>query len=217
MIVYLKRRLYFLLIFSFTISQGQIDRDAIFSLPRLTNTEMLGIANPYLGSILYNTDDNNVYKFDGTSWVRIDETLTLDSVILNREGGYTLPNATNVYFDFPINANHIQSIDTDVFEIIGDGEIRVLESGVYLISAELSTSNLPSGDIKYILGAFRNGTLIGYLTRGSVNLPNTDWWGASGVLMYNFTANDEIRIRYVLNAGQTLTGRFINIGITKMK
>ncbi len=207
----------FLLFFIVTVSYSQLDGDAVFSLPKVTNAEMLGVISPNTGSLVYNTDDDSIYKFDGTNWVKTDTASSLKSVVLNRTGGYLLPNATNTYFDFPINTAHTQSIDSDTFTVTGNGSIRVLRDGVYMISAELSTSNMPAGDTKYIIGAFRNGGLIGYLTRGSVSLPNRDWWGGTGVLMYNLNANDIIQIRYVLNAGETLNGRFMNIGITKIK
>lgn len=212
-----KLSLCFFLCLIVEVSFSQIDSDAIFTLPKLTNAEMLGIITPNTGSLVYNTDDNSIYKFDGTNWVKTDAASSLKSVVLDRVGGYTLPNLPNRYFNFPINATHTQSIDADTFTVTGNGAIRVLKTGVYMISAELSTSNMPAGNTKYIIGAFRNGGLIGYLTRGSVSLPNRDWWGGTGVLMYNLNANDVINIRYVLNAGRTLNGQYMNIGITKIK
>lgn len=206
-----------LIVFNICLLSAQIDGDAIFSLPKLTNSEMLTVNSPYIGSLVYNTTDDSIYKYNGIAWVKTDTASSLKTVVLNRTGGYSLPNSTNTYYDFPLNASHVQTIDSDVFTITGDGAIRVLQAGVYLISAELSTSNMPSGNTKYIIGAFRNGGLMGYLTRGSVSLTSSDWWGGTGVLMYSLNANDIVTIRYVLNAGGTLTGRFINIGITKVK
>ncbi len=62
-------RIYLLLLFALIINQNvlqaQIDGDAIFSLPKLTNSEMLSVTTPYLGSMVYNTDDNSIYKFNG--------------------------------------------------------------------------------------------------------------------------------------------------------
>ncbi|SEB38793.1 hypothetical protein SAMN04489761_0361 [Tenacibaculum sp. MAR_2009_124] len=206
----------FLVLFSFQYISAQIDANSLFALPRATNTEMLGITAPNTGSLLYNTDDNSIYKFNGTNWSAIDDTAKLKSIILNRDGGYSLPNATNTYYNFPINNSHVQYIDNDVFQVVSNGTIRVLKTGIYMISAELSTSNMPVGNTKYIIAAFRNNNLIAYLNRGSVSLTNQDWWGSTGVVMYNLNANDQISLRYVLNAGGTLNGRLINIGITKM-
>ena len=194
----------------------QIEANAIFGLTQHTNSEMLSVISPNKGSMVYNTDDDKIYKFDGSSWVPIEAVSSLKSIVLNRTGGYTLPTGTNRYFDFPINASNIQSIDPSVFSVVANGTIRILEAGTYLIAGGLSTSNMPSGSTKYIIGAFRNGVLIGYLTRGFVTLPNDDWWGGTGFLMYNFNANDTITLRYVLNAGRTLTGRFMNVGISKV-
>lgn len=142
------------------------------------------------------------------------------TIVLNRLGtgnNTLLPNATNTYFDFPLDATHTQVNTGSNYTVVGNGEIRVLTDGVYLLSASLSTNNMPSGGIKYIIGAFVNGSLIGYLTRGFVTLPSTDWWGGSGVLMYNLQANDVVNMRYVLNNnGNALSARYVNIGITKI-
>ncbi len=189
---FLKSSLCFFLCFVVEITFSQIDGDAIFTLPKVTTTEMLGISTPNTGSLVYNTSDDGIYKFNGSSWLRIDASSSLKSVVLNRTSGYTLPNSTNTYFDFPINNTHVQSLDSDVFTIVGNGRIKVLNSGVYMIAAELSTSNMPAGDTKYIIGAFRNNSLIGYLTRGSVDLPSQDWWGGTGILTYNLNKDDEI-------------------------
>ncbi|CAM1363048.1 hypothetical protein [Tenacibaculum xiamenense] len=206
----------FLVLFSFQCINAQIDANSLFALPRATNTEILSITAPNPGSLVYNTDDNGIYKFNGTNWSAIDDTAKLKSVILNRNGGYNIPNSTNTYYNFPINNGHVQYIDNDIFQVVSNGTIRILKTGIYMISAELSTSNMPAGNTKYIIAAFRNNNLIAYLNRGSVSLTNQDWWGSTGVVMYNLNANDLISLRYVLNAGQTLHGRLMNIGITKM-
>ncbi len=194
----------------------------VAGFPSGTTAQINAITSPVESVIAYSTDEKLFYYFDGTNWVQLNnpELNSLKVVVLNRTGGYTLPNQTNQYQDFPINATHTQTIDTDVFSVTGNGEITVLQDGVYLMSAELSTSNMPAGGTKYIIGAFRNNNsnLIGYLTRGFVTLPSRDWWGGTGVLMYQLNANDRIKMRYVLNAGGTpLTGRFMNIGITKLR
>lgn len=211
-------------LFSFGNLSAQVNANSVLTLHKVSTSDMLAIITPNTGSMVFNTDDNSIYRFDGTDWIQLlDKLNSIQSVVLDRVSGYTLATTNNTYFNFPVNSSHTQSIDDDIFEVLGDGTIRVLEDGVYLISAELSTSNLPAGNIKYIIAAFVNGTsnpadIIGYLTRGFVTLNSTDWWGGTGVLTYNLNANDVVRIRYVLNAGGSdLTGRFINISITKIK
>ncbi|WP_299713237.1 hypothetical protein [uncultured Tenacibaculum sp.] len=206
-----------LLLLSIALNSQVLSGVPVSGFPSGTTAQIQAITSPVESVITYSTNEKIFYYYNGTNWVPLNNPNSLKVVVLNRTGGYTLPNATNTYFDFPINGSHIQTIDSDVFTVTGNGKIRVLQSGVYLISAELSTSNMPSGGTKYIIGAFRNGSLAGYLTRGFVTLPSQDWWGGTGVLMYSLNANDEISLRYVLNAGRTLTGRFINIGVTKLK
>ncbi len=140
------------------------------------------------------------------------------TIILNRQGGNNiLPTATNTYFDFPINSNHIQVNQGSTYSVTGNGEIQINEDGLYQLSASLSTNNLPAGGTKFILGVFLNGTLIGYLSRGFVTLPSQDFWGTSGTLSYVLSAQDRVRFRYVLNAGgATLNAVFINASISKL-
>ncbi|SNR16350.1 hypothetical protein [Tenacibaculum jejuense] len=206
-----------LLLYVFVAKSQVLPGVPVSGFPSGTTAQIQAISSPVESVIAYSTDEKIFYYYEGTNWIPLNNPNSLKVVVLNRTGGYTLPNATNTYFDFPINAAHTQTIDSDVFTVTGNGRIRILQTGVYLISAELSTSDMPSGGTKYIIGAFRNGGLIGYLTRGFVTLPSQDWWGGTGVLMYSLNANDEITLRYVLNAGRTLTGRFMNIGITKMR
>ncbi len=213
----------FLTLINSSFVNAQLGASSVLQLQNVSNAEMLAIVSPNTGSLVYNTSDEGVYKFNGTNWVRADVKNSLKTLVLDRTGGYTLATTNNTYFDFPLNATHVQTIDSDTFEVTGDGTIRILADGVYMISAELSTSNMPAGTTKYIIAAFLNGTanpgdIMGYLNRGFVTLPSQDWWGATGVLMYTLSQNDIIRLRYVLNAGgANLTGRFINIGITKVK
>lgn len=120
-----------------------------------------------------NTDVNNLITkiWDGNAWRDIE--IESKTVILNRDGG-TLPTATNSFFDLPVNTTHIQSINTTYYNVSGTGEITVLKDGNYLISGELSTTNMPSGDTKFILAMFINGVRRGYLSRGSTSLANED-------------------------------------------
>lgn len=211
--------LLFILVFQYTIAQ--IDSDNLMGLPVATTAERnaIPVGTINVGSLIYDSDELAIYQFNGTVWERLVAESSR-TIVLNRVGSGTntlLPNATNTYFDFPLNAAHIQVNTGSNYTVIGNGQIRVLSDGVYILTASLSTNNMPSGATKYIIGAFRNGSLIGYLTRGFANLPSSDWWGGSGSLMYNLSANDVIRIRYVLNnGGSALSARYLNIGITKI-
>lgn len=187
---------------------------------------------PVENDVWFDTSDTPtiVKIYDGTSWKEVTEEYSESkTVILNRfvnGNNNLLVNSNNSYFNFPLNDTHIQTINNDYFEVptttYGNGSILIKQDGNYLLSAELSTSNMPSGNTKYIIAVFANGTsnpgnIIGYLTRGSVRLSGTDWWGGTGTLMYRLSAGDEIIFRYVINAnGNPLNARFLNIGVTKL-
>ncbi|WP_442267604.1 hypothetical protein ACSIGC_08015 [Tenacibaculum sp. ZS6-P6] len=81
-----------------------------------------------------------------------------------------------------------------LYNVTGTGEVTILKKGNYLISGELSTTNMPSGDIKFILAVFINGVRQGYLSRGFASIPNQDFWGTTGTLMYPLNDNDIINI-----------------------
>ncbi len=204
----------------FTLS-AQIDANSLFGLPSATTTDInnIDVTTIQEGALVFDTNQKMMFQFDGTNWVALSQDISR-SIVLNRSltgNNGLLVNATNTYFDFPLDLAHQQVNTGNTFEALGNGEVRVETAGVYLLSASLSTSNMPAGDTKYIIGAFLNDNLIGYLTRGFASLPNTDWWGASGILIYNLNANDRVKFRYVINNnGTPLHARFLNIGITKI-
>lgn len=215
------RSIYIVFFFLYAYGFSQIDSDGLMGLPVTTTAQRtaIPIATINQGSLVYDSDELAIYQFNGTIWEKLSADVSR-TIVLDRLGtgnNTLLPNATNTYFDFPLDASHTQVNTGSNYTVVGDGEIRVLTDGVYIISASLSSNNMPSGGVKYIIGAFLNGSLIGYLTRGFVTLPSTDWWGASGILMYNLQANDVVNIRYVLNNnGNALSARYVNIGITKI-
>jgi len=191
------------------------DAQLLVKIEGATTSEINAITGAEEGMLTYDTSEKKLKTYDGINWSTDD---TASTIILNRvNGGAILNTATNTYFDLPLTAAHTQVNTGSAFTIVGTSEIRINQDGVYLISAALSTSNMPSGSTKYILAARRNGALIGYLTRGFVTLPNVDFWGASGTLMYQLSTNDVINIQYVINAGgSTLNNIFSNAAITKL-
>lgn len=183
-----------------------------------TSTQIDSIANDslaYEGDIYYD-NQNDTYYIGVSNGTLVVISTSTKSIVLNRAGG-SIATANNTYIDMPLTSAHIQTINTKYYNVTGTASIRVLEDGVYMVSSSLSVTNLPSGNTKYILGMYINGTLRSYLTRGSVSLPSNDYWGASGVTAYTLNANDVISIRYVLNAGgSTLNTAFANISVSKL-
>lgn len=183
-----------------------------------TQTEINSFTNEEEGMLIYNEDTKQLNFFEGTNWVAPSNTSK--TLVLNRANNGNndlITNRNNQYFDFPINASHELNNTGGIFQTLGNGRIRVNQAGTYFMSAAFSVRDMPSGDTKYIIGLFINGALRGYLSRGFASLPNRDWWGTSGTIVYPLNANDEVRFRYVVNNnGRPLDAVFINIGITQL-
>jgi len=190
--------------------------------PRMTNSEMLAIPSPLDGSIVYNNTFSSLFLYSSGTWNDLTRP-DLPSAVLRREYPSESTNGivatgNNTYYNFPLNTADVTSIDNSYFQITGNGTLRILEGGNYMVSSGFAVSNLPSGNRKYIIGVYRNNSLIGYLVRGNVNFPSgTNEWGTSGVLVFSFNANDVVSLRYVLNnSGTSLNARYFNIGIVKL-
>lgn len=231
------KNIFLVIIFILSIKTfSQLEEGQVFTIPNVTEINMNAL-NPNEGSVVYNTDDDGIYKYNGTVWTKIDNSL--QALVLNSDsGGPTMGAETIIandnYNDFPLDGGDVQTIDNNIFQINGDGEIEVLEDGVYFITAGLSSDNsFPEDDyIKYAIAAFLNNEtgginqndLIGFFTRGYVDIPaqggDNEYWGGSGTLIYLLEANDVINVRYrfdVPDGNTTFTSWLINIGITKIQ
>lgn len=191
-----------------------------FVPPRMTTAQMNAIVSPLNGSIIYNTTEDAMYLKTSTGWKSMF-FVNNDVVLLNKEftaGNNALSTTNNTYFDLPIDNTSLIQNDPTTYNVTGNGTINILKTGVYSIVAGLSTSNLPAGNIKYIIAVFKNGTLYNYLLRGIANNPATDEFGFSGSTGIAANNGDVIKIRYVLNnSGTPLDAKYINIGITRLK
>ena len=196
-------------------SSFQVDSTVgAFIPPRMTNTQMNAIPTPLPGAVVFNTTAKSLFVFSNSVW----KILSNPTLILNKAGG-TISTNDNTYYNFIVGASDILLTDATTYSVTANGTITINRTGAYAISASFSTNNLPAGNHKYIIGAFRNGTLIGYLSRGFVTIPGTgsDYFGASGILNYYFNAGETLELRYVLNNGNTsVSAVFFNIGISKM-
>jgi len=187
-----------------------------FVPPRMTTDEMNLISTPLDGSLIFNTSVNSYYVYKNGTW----SSSSNSSIIINKNfssNNNALETPNNSYVTFPIGADDVIANNTNIYQVVSNGVVKIKENGNYLFSASLSTSNMPSGNKKYILGIYKNNALVAYLSRGFSSLPSQDYWGTSGNVMYPFSANDLVKFRYVLNNdGNTLNAKFINFGITKL-
>ncbi len=190
--------------------------------PRMTDAEMLAIPSPLDGSIVYNNTTSSLYLYSSGEWNDLTRP-DLPSAVLRKEYEETSTNGivntdNNQYSNFPLDQSDVTFIDNSYFRVVSNGTIRILEKGNYMISSGFAVNNLPAGNKKFIIGVYRNNTLIGYLVRGNVNFPSgPNEWGTSGVLVFSLNTNDDLSLRYVLNnGGVKLNARFFNIGIVKL-
>ena len=187
--------------------------------PRMTTAQMNAIPTPLDGALVYNTTQKNWYiRTDGV-WHAFTRSET-PSVILNRQGGTVEISSSEILTPFPLNQNNILANDSKFYALSSNaGEVKVLRSGTYLITAGFSTSNLDSGSKIYRVEVFVNNTISEIITNGEINIPGTtDYWGTSGNILLTLNANDLVSIKYILKGlnQDTRNGKFFNIGLSKL-
>ncbi len=62
------KNIFYLLFLFFGFANAQIQGSLLLGLTNATTTEMNSVVNPIEGSVLYNSDDNQVYVYDGLQW-----------------------------------------------------------------------------------------------------------------------------------------------------
>lgn len=83
----------------FTLSVcAQIDANSVTGTPTATTAEMNAIVGPNIGSVLYNTDDDAIYRYTSTGWQKNSDDQYDDEVLLRTaidmdEGGAGSPTA----------------------------------------------------------------------------------------------------------------------------
>lgn len=65
----LSQRILLSLLFCTSMIYAVFTEDLVLQIQTGTQVEMTGMATPQLGYTVYNTDDNKIYVYDGTSWV----------------------------------------------------------------------------------------------------------------------------------------------------
>lgn len=188
--------------------------DKTFVPPRMTNVQMLAIPNPLIASIVYNTTFNSLYIYNSLGWKSMLETDN-PNLICKKSGG-SLMVSNNTYYNFPLNSTHIQSQNASTYEIISNGKIRIKENGIYMVGAQLSVNNMPSGTKAYSIAVFKNETLIGLLNKNESIQSSTDYWGTSGMMTFRFAIGDEIEIKYLVNNNQSLSLVFAAFSFVKI-
>lgn len=71
--------------------EAQIDGGLLLGLINATTTEMNAVSNPITGSLLYNTTENGVYKYNGSVWEKVGSS----SINWGTSGNSGLSGSTN--------------------------------------------------------------------------------------------------------------------------
>ncbi len=91
--------------------QAQIDAGLLLQLTNATTTEMNSITGPATGSLIFNTTDQRVYQYDGSSWIAVGGSSTTWGI-----SGNTGTSATTDYIgtsdsqDFVLKSNNSERI-----------------------------------------------------------------------------------------------------------
>lgn len=188
--------------------------NAAFVMPRMTDAQMTAINLPPIGAMVFNNSENLPYFRGQLGWSGFDINSN-PSIILSRNSGTFVTSPTTAY-NMILNASNIVSNSSAYFSVPDYGRIKVSRSGVYLLSVSLATTNMPAGNRNYYLAAYKNGVPIGYLSRSRLENPTTDYWGATGTLMYAAQAGDEFSFKYFISHNANLTTAFQTICMTKL-
>lgn len=119
----------------------------------------------------------------------------INKLIYSRYASGTVASNGFTFFKLPINS--VQDMDK-IFSV-SDDSISVSQTGLYRAAANVCFENFPVGTTKYILALYKNDTLYGYLSRGFITFPKSDFWGLSGLLLIPLNAGDNINYRFLIN------------------
>ncbi len=146
-------------------------------IPRMSVADRDNIASPATGLIVYVTDDNRFYYFDGTTWVQMQNSGK--SWLLNGNAG-----TTGVEFLGTTDAQALifKTNNTERIQINSDGNV-----GVNVAPDNDKRFFVESSTDDYI-GYFRSTktTTDDVAVAGVVN--NTDWWGIGGYFSGGYKA-----------------------------
>jgi len=185
---------------------------------RINTAQMNAIVNPMEGSIVFNSTRETPFVYINGVWVELIGNRT--PTLLLRRAGDVFPTSLTNEFQLPVNATHILENDPTTFTVNSSGKITILQSGVYLFSVTLSTTNIASGNRKFYLKLYKNNIVRGILSSISFTMPATpvtDFWGGNGSVVIDAAVNDVFDLRYFLNESVNKTIAIISCSITKIK
>lgn len=185
-----------------------------FVPPRMTNAQMLAINSPLISSLIYNTTFNSLYIYNSLGWKSMTETDNA-TLVCKKKGG-SLAVSSGIYYNLPLNNSNVSSQNSVTYEIISDGKIRIKENGIYMVSAQLAVSNLPSGTKKYALELYKNNLPVAIFNKNESVQSNKDYWGTTGMVTMNFSIGDVVDLKYLIDNNSALDLVFASFSFVKI-
>ena len=153
----------------FISSVQALEKDLVFQLKSGTHAEINAIVAPIIGMMVYNTDDNKIYDYNGTAWASLHTPPTVIAktasyVLTENDNGAVLTFNSSTAMTLtipsglPIGYNvSVYQIDTGKVTIIGSGatiknrlsrfKTAGKNAGVGIVSTSTDVYHL-SGDLK---------------------------------------------------------------------
>ncbi len=171
-----------------TAAKAQIEGTSLPSLPSLTTAEMSGATGVYIGSSIFNTNEQKVYRFTSSGWVTNTDN----------------QDASDVLSDNPVDVDGDGDTEANVEEIIqsiapitsGSGRIFYPPSiaidasvngsftiDLYQAYIDQFASPVASSEVVAI-PVYTRAELYYYVTEADVNVFGTVLVNTSGVLSY---------------------------------
>lgn len=189
-----------------------------FIPPRMTQAERDAIPSVLDGAMIFNTDSGFLEVRENGVWT-VADNISPTNVLLNRsrneDGSFNFATGST-YHDLPVDATRIDYIDSEFYQYVSPGEIRILVDGYYLVDAGISSNNMPASSITFALRALVNGSEIGVLKQGHVNLPSSNYWGTSGSLVFSASVGDLLNVEYLLDHTSNISGFFARMSVSRI-
>lgn len=77
----------------------------LFQLRTLSNNEMNGVLNPIEGTLIYNTDEDAIFYYDGTNWVNTEKVISYSGTFVIPQGN---PALEIVIDDVPFRPSRVE-------------------------------------------------------------------------------------------------------------
>jgi hypothetical protein len=117
-------------------------------IPRMTSVQRKAIANPEMGLLVYDTDRQTIYLFDGVNWKPMMFTIdgSLPPISRRPEGlpdGSQFGSSVDIYGDYAVVGAPGDTVGSDV---CGAAYIYAKENGSWKQMTKLKASNAAAGD-----------------------------------------------------------------------